>query len=95
MFRAQCWGPQAVAPRPSPWLGGRARVRIQTCCWPCPRPPVHFCMNKQPFLLVKWTPGSLCFLNPVVTAEEKAEQQLLAGNKFETTVALNPSWVFF
>lgn len=43
--------------------------------------------------LVKWTPGSLCFLNPVMAAEGR--QQLLAGCKFGTTVALNPSWVFF
>lgn len=44
--------------------------------------------------LVKWTPGSLCFLNPVMAAKGR-QQQLLAGCKFETTVALNPSWVGF
>lgn len=43
--------------------------------------------------LVKWTPGSLCFLNPVMAAEGR--QQLLARCKFGTAVALNPSWVFF
>lgn len=28
-------------------------------------------------------------------AAEGRQQQLLAGCKFETTVALSPSWVFF
>lgn len=63
----------------SPWLWLHAHHfgLVDRCCWPCPMLQFSAAWTSTHFFwpwgLVKWIPRSLCFLNPVITAEGKSK----------------------